>query len=74
MDCKVIPVKCVGTNTNFWWLIFIFRYASDEIEAQKLRERSAGISKGTLPRFLKIELLQKGRETQVKMQIICRRR
>jgi hypothetical protein len=35
MDCKVIPDECVITHTNFWWLIFIFRYAFGEIEALK---------------------------------------
>jgi hypothetical protein len=58
-------------NINFWWLTFIFRYASDEIKTQKSRERSAGSLKGTLLRCLRIELLKKDRETQVKMRIVC---
>jgi hypothetical protein len=61
-------------NTSFLWLIFVFRYASGEIEAQKSRERSGESSKGMFLRCLRIELLQKNRRTQVKIQIVCERR
>jgi hypothetical protein len=63
MDCRLYLTSVSSHNISFWWLNFIFRYVSGEIEVRKSRERSGESSKEIFLECLRIELLQKDCET-----------
>jgi hypothetical protein len=71
MDCKVIPSECVVTQHKFLVTDFHFQVRVRRDRGTKITRTKWWKLKVMLLRCLRIKLLQKDRETQVKMQIVC---